>query len=48
MQQLYLPLVDTAVIYDNSDNGGVIIAERRRGSRFVIHDRARWQRIEEM
>jgi predicted ABC-type ATPase len=48
MRQHYLPLVDTALIYDNSDNGGVIIAERRPDAPFVIHDAKRWRRIEEM
>jgi predicted ABC-type ATPase len=47
MRRLYLPRVDTALIYDNSDEGGVLIAERRPGDRFVIHDSERWRRIEE-
>lgn len=46
MQRLYLPLADTALIYDNSDDGGVLIAERRPGKQLVIHDQGRWQRIE--
>jgi predicted ABC-type ATPase len=47
MRQLYLPVVDTALIYDNADNGGVVIAERRPGQRLVIHDAARWRLIQE-
>jgi predicted ABC-type ATPase len=48
MRHLYLPLVDTALVYDNSDTGGIVIAERRPGAPLVIHDAERWRRIEEM
>jgi predicted ABC-type ATPase len=48
MLHLYLPLVDTALVYDNSDRGGVLIAERRPGASLVIHDADRWKRIEEL
>jgi predicted ABC-type ATPase len=48
MRRLYFPFVDTALVYDNSDAGGVLIAERRPGTAPVIHDSERWQRIEEM
>jgi predicted ABC-type ATPase len=47
MQNLYLPLVDRALIYDNSDGGGRLIAERRPDAAPVIHDSARWKQIEE-
>ncbi|MSP88732.1 MAG: Zeta toxin family protein [Alphaproteobacteria bacterium] len=47
MRQLYMPLVDIAVIYDNSDGAAVLVAERGTSGRFIIHDRARWKRIEE-
>ncbi len=47
MRQLYLPLGDIAFVYDNSDAGGVLIAERRPGMPLVIHDHQRWQQIEE-
>jgi predicted ABC-type ATPase len=48
MRHLYLPLADTAAIYDNSGKRGVRIASRRRGSPLEIHDQARWLRIEEL
>jgi len=47
MRHLYLPLVDVAAIYDNSDGGTVLVAERRRSARLIIHDEARWNMIEE-
>jgi predicted ABC-type ATPase len=45
MRLLYLPLADTAAIYDNSDGQGVLIAERSENSSLVIHDADRWARI---
>ncbi len=48
MRNLYLPLADEAEIYDNSDSGRVLIAEKRAGQIFVVHDRRRWSRIEEV
>jgi predicted ABC-type ATPase len=48
MRTLYFPAVDTALIYDNSDAGGILIAERRPDAPLVIHDRKRWRLIEEM
>lgn len=47
MRDLYLPLANEAEIYDNSDSGRVLIAEKRAGQIFVVHDRRRWSRIEE-
>jgi predicted ABC-type ATPase len=47
MRYLYLPLVDRALIYDNSDQTDVLIASLRLDSPFVIHDRDRWSQIEE-
>ena len=48
MRNLYLPLADTAAIYDNSGKRRVLIAEREFGSPLVIHDQARWSDIEEL
>jgi predicted ABC-type ATPase len=48
MRRLYLPLADTAAIYDNSDESGVLIASRKDGSSLKIHDQTRWLRIEEL
>jgi predicted ABC-type ATPase len=45
MYRLYLPLVDVAYIYDNSDDAGVLIAERQPKMQLVVHDTARWKRI---
>jgi len=47
MRNLYLPLADIALIYDNSDYNDVLIAARRLDGPFIIHDRDRWSRIEE-
>ena len=47
LRRLYLPLVDVAIIYDNSISPGVSIAEQRSGTPFLIHDPSRWARIEE-
>ena len=46
MHRLYLPLADVAVIYDNSDEGRTLIAERTPGVPLVVHDAARWSMIE--
>jgi predicted ABC-type ATPase len=47
MRQLYLPLADFALIYDNSDEVGDLIAERRGAAPLTVHDSDRWNRIEE-
>jgi predicted ABC-type ATPase len=48
MRYLYLPLADTAAIYDNSGRQRILIAEREAGSQLVIRDPERWSRIEEL
>jgi predicted ABC-type ATPase len=45
MRDLYLPLADLALIYDNSDEGRALIAERTPGDSLVIHDARRWTLI---
>ena len=45
MHRLYLPLVDVAYIYDNSDRGGVLIAERQPNMPLTVRDNARWNRL---
>jgi predicted ABC-type ATPase len=47
MRRLYLPLVDAALIYDNSGAGRVPIAERGLDASLVVHDAVRWALIEE-
>jgi predicted ABC-type ATPase len=47
MRHLYLPLADSAFIYDNSDGSGALIAERQGVVPLTIHDSDRWNRIEE-
>jgi predicted ABC-type ATPase len=47
MRRLYLPLVDIGLIYDNSDEGGLLIAEHSLSSSIIVHDRIRWSQIEE-
>jgi predicted ABC-type ATPase len=46
MRHLYLPLAHVALIVDNSDEGGGLIAERELDGPFVIRDTARWTLIE--
>jgi predicted ABC-type ATPase len=45
MRDLYLPLADLALIYDNSDEGRALIAERTPGDFLVIRDARRWALI---
>jgi predicted ABC-type ATPase len=45
LQQLYLPIADIAYIYDNTDRGGVLIAERQPGLPLVIREDRRWKLI---
>jgi predicted ABC-type ATPase len=47
MVRIYLPLADIALIYDNSDRKGVLIASRRLNSPLVVHEANRWSKIEE-
>ena len=47
IRSLYLPLADIAAIYDNSDSGRVLIAERAEEAALVIHDSRRWAAMEE-
>ncbi len=46
MRRLYLPLSDVAAIYDNSDEGRILIAERTPDAPLMVHDAARWGMIE--
>jgi predicted ABC-type ATPase len=45
MHHLYLPLADVAAIYDNSDEGRTLIAERTPDAPLVVHDSSRWATI---
>jgi len=47
MRHLYLPLADIALIYDNSDNARILIARRAPDAPLTIHDKNRWEKIEE-
>jgi predicted ABC-type ATPase len=47
MRYLYLPLADIALIYDNSDDSGTLIAAQHLDGPFTIHDQRRWSQIEE-
>jgi predicted ABC-type ATPase len=48
LPNLYLPLVDVGVIFDNSDDGGrTIIAEWVQGIGMTVRDPKRWASIEE-
>ena len=46
MRHLYLPLSDVGLIYDNSDDSPLLIAESI-GSALAIRESARWNMIEE-
>jgi predicted ABC-type ATPase len=48
MRHLYLPLADTAAIYDNSGRERILIAEKESGGPLRIVDPIRWHRIEEL
>jgi len=45
LNQHYLPLADSAMIYDNSDDGRRLVAERMPGSELTIHDAVRWSKM---
>jgi predicted ABC-type ATPase len=47
MRHLYLPLVDIALIYDNSSEDSILIAGRRLNEPFIVYEETRWARIEE-
>ncbi len=47
MRNLYLPLANVALIVDNSDEGGGLIAEREPDGPLVVRDAVRWRLIEE-
>ena len=47
MRHLYLPLVDIALVYDNSDNGHMLIAEKMPETDVRVVDPKRWASIEE-
>ena len=42
MCHYYLPLVHAAAIYDNSDDGRTLVAERTPDASLVVHDARRW------
>ncbi|MGO8759140.1 MAG: AAA family ATPase [Terracidiphilus sp.] len=48
MRNLYLPLADTAAIYDNSSQRRVLVAEKEPGLPLRVVDPARWSKMEEL
>lgn len=46
MRDVYLPIADVVAIYDNSDEGRVLIAEQEPGVPLIVHDAVRWAMIE--
>lgn len=46
MRRLYMPLADVAAIYDNSDIGRTLIAERTPDAPLIVYDSTRWALIE--
>jgi len=47
MRHIFLPLADAALIYDNSRERPVLIAEKRAGSKLQVHDTSLWQTVED-
>jgi len=47
LRQLYLPLADSALIYDNASPAGTLIAERKVPGKLTIHHPAKWKAIED-
>ncbi|NCS23428.1 MAG: Zeta toxin family protein [Microcystis aeruginosa BS13-02] len=47
LMQLYLPLCDTWVIYDNSEDEPHLVAERPFNQQVIIYDSFIWQQITE-
>jgi predicted ABC-type ATPase len=46
-RRLYLPLADSALIYDNASARGTLIAERKAPGELIIYDPTKWKAIEE-
>ena len=44
----YLPLANTALIYDNFEQGRTLIAEKQPDSPLIVFDRSRWKLIEDV
>ena len=47
MRHVFMMLADVALIYDNSGDSPVLIAEQRAGSELLVHDKSRWRAIED-
>jgi predicted ABC-type ATPase len=47
MRHQYLPLADLALVYDNFQQGRVLITEKQPGASLIVHDVDRWKLIEE-
>jgi len=48
MRRLYLPLADTAAVYDNTDGNLRLIAEKSLGLPLTIADRVIWVSMENL
>jgi predicted ABC-type ATPase len=46
MRHAFLPLADVALIYDNSEDVPLLIAEKNPDISIVVHDASRWGLIE--
>lgn len=47
MRHHYLPIVHTLLIFNNSDENGMLIVERRDDGPLVVHDSTLWNQIEQ-
>lgn len=47
MRQVFVPLADVGMIYDNSTEPPVLIGEKDSGLPFAVRDAGRWKLIEE-
>ena len=48
MRHDYLKLADVALVYDNSERGRVLIAEKQIDSSLIVYDKERWKSIEDV
>ena len=47
MLELYLPLSDVGLIYDNSSGHPILVVERRDHPPMLVYDRLRWAAIKD-
>ena len=48
MRHVFMLLADVALVYDNSGERPVLIAEKRAGSELHVHNKSQWRAIEDV